>query len=73
MRINCVDWQERISIDPLVCHGEACIKGTRIPVSVVLDNLAAGAELPELFKSYPSLTRQDVEAAIAFKADAAGQ
>ena len=37
-----MDWQERISVDPLICHGRACIKGTRVPASAVLDNLAAG-------------------------------
>ena len=41
-----MDWRERISADPKVCHGKACIKGTRIMVSIVLDNLAAG-ETPE--------------------------
>ena len=35
-------WKDRISIDPNICHGKACIKGTRIMVSVILDNLAAG-------------------------------
>ena len=37
-----MDWHERISIDPNICHGQACIKGTRVMVSVILDNLAAG-------------------------------
>ena len=41
-----MDWRERISVNPNVCHGKACIKGTRVMVSVVLDNLAAG-ETPE--------------------------
>ena len=38
------DWQDRISINPRVLHGRACIRGTRIPVSVVLDNVAAGLD-----------------------------
>jgi len=63
-----MDWQERISVDPTVCHGQACIKGTRIMASVVLDNLAAGVELEEVLKSYPSLTEEDVQAAIAYAA-----
>ena len=58
-----MDWQERISVDPLVCHGKACIKGTRIMVSVVLDNLAAGVSPEEILRSYPSLSPQDVQAA----------
>ncbi len=66
-----MDWRERITVDPNVCHGKACIKGTRVMVSVVLDNLAAGLELEEITNSYPSLTREDVQAAIAYAADLA--
>ena len=66
-----MDWQEQISVDPLVCHGKACIKGTRIMVSVVLDNLAAGVSPEEILKSYPSLSPQDVQAAIAYAAELA--
>ena len=61
-----MDWQERISTDPRICHGKACIKGTRIMVSVVLDNLAAGVSTEEILKSYPSLAQEDVQAAIAY-------
>jgi len=66
-----MDWRERISVDPLVCHGKACIKGTRIMVSVVLDNLAAGVDTEEILKSYPSLTPVDIQAAIAYAAELA--
>jgi len=66
-----MNWQERISVDPLVCHGKACIKGTRIMVSVVLDNLAAGVSPEEILTSYPSLSLQDVQAAIAYAAELA--
>jgi uncharacterized protein (DUF433 family) len=62
---------ERISVDPLVCHGKACIKGTRIMVSVILDNLAAGVSQEEILKSYPSLTPEDIQAAIAYAAELA--
>jgi len=65
------DWRDFITADPEVCHGKPCIKGTRIMVSVVLDNLAAGVTLDELLKSYPSLTREAVQAAIAYAADLA--
>jgi len=41
-------WQERITINPAVCHGKACIRGTRVMVSVILDNFAAGVHLPGL-------------------------
>lgn len=59
----------RISTDPLICHGKACIKGTRIMVSVVLDNLAAGVSFDEIIKSYPSLTVEDIKAAIGYAAE----
>lgn len=64
-----MDWRERISVDPLMCHGKACIKGTRIMVSVILDNLAAGLTESELLKSYPSLMIEDIKAAIAYAAE----
>ena len=64
-------WQERISADPGVCHGAACIRGTRIMVSIVLDNLAAGLSVDEILASYPTLKAEDVQAAIAYAADLA--
>ena len=66
-----MDWRERVTVDPAVCHGQACIKGTRIMVAVVLDNLAAGVETDEILRSYPSLTGEDVHAAMAYAADLA--
>ena len=66
-----MDWRERISIDPAVCHGQACIKGTRIPVAVVLDNLAAGLSADEIVASYPALRVEDVRAATAYAAELA--
>jgi len=66
-----MDWQERISVDPLFCHGKACIKCTRIMVSVILDNLAAGVSPEEILRSYPSLSPQDIQAAIAYAAELA--
>jgi len=64
-------WQDHITVDPNVCHGQACIKGTRIMVSVVLDNLAAGQQADEIVQSYPSLTTEDVHAAVAYAAELA--
>ncbi len=64
-----MNWQEWITVDPYVCHGHACIKGTRIMVSVVLDNLAAGLSIEEVLKSYPSLTKEAVQAAIAYASE----
>jgi uncharacterized protein (DUF433 family) len=66
-----MNWRDRISVDPAVCHGQACIKGTRIMLSVVLDNLAAGIGTDELLKSYPTLTEADVQAALAYAAELA--
>lgn len=56
------DWRKRIAVDPLVCHGKACVRGTRIPVSVVLDNLADGESAESIVASYPTLSLEDVEA-----------
>ncbi len=64
-----MDWRERITVDPLVCHGKACIKGTRIMVSVILDNLAEGVSEEEILRSYPSLNPEDIKAAIAYAAE----
>lgn len=66
-----VDWRNLITADPKVCHGAPCIKGTRIMVSVVLDNLAAGLPVDEILASYPSLTREAIQATIAYAADLA--
>ncbi|MEX0852829.1 MAG: DUF433 domain-containing protein [Bauldia sp.] len=62
---------ERISIDPAVCGGRPCIRGTRIWVSLVLDLLADGISEPALLAEYPVLTHEDVLAAIAYGAEAA--
>jgi len=66
-----MDWSVHITVDANVCHGNACIKGTRIMVSVVLDNLAAGLSTEDILHSYPSLTRESVLAAISYAADLA--
>jgi len=63
------NWRERISIDPNVCFGKPCIKGTRIWVSLIVDNLAAGATVAEILEAYPSLEREDIQAALAFAAE----
>ena len=68
-----MDWKEHITVDPAICHGKACIKGTRIPVSVVLDNLAANITPEEILRAYPSLSREAITAALAYAADLAGE
>ena len=64
-----VDWREHVTVDPNVCHGQACIKGTRIMASVVLDNLASNVPQEEILRSYPSLTPEAIRAAIAYAAE----
>ncbi len=66
-----MDWRQHISVDPGVCHGKACIRGTRVMASVVLDNLAAGLTPDQILKEYPSLTADGIQAAIAYAADLA--
>ena len=66
-----MDWREHITVNPQVLHGKACIRGTRIPVAVVLANLADGLSAEEIVKSYPSLTVTDIQAALAYAADLA--
>jgi uncharacterized protein (DUF433 family) len=60
------DWRERISRDPEVCHGQACIKGTRMMVSAILDNLAANRSVEQIVASYPTIGPEDVAAAIEY-------
>jgi uncharacterized protein (DUF433 family) len=63
------NWRERITVDPNICHGKACIRGTRVMVSVVLDNVAAGVPRDDILTSYPSLQPADIEAALAYAAE----
>ncbi|MHB0981641.1 MAG: DUF433 domain-containing protein [Thermoleophilia bacterium] len=62
---------ERITADPHTCHGKARIRGTRIPVAVILDNLAVGLSAEEILAEYPSLRVEDIRAAMAYAADIA--
>lgn len=64
-------WQDHISVNPEVVHGKACVGGTRIPVAVVLANLAAGLTPDEIIRSYPGLTPEMIQAALAYAADLA--
>jgi uncharacterized protein (DUF433 family) len=66
-----MDWRHQITVNPNVCHGQACVAGTRILVSVVLDNLATGIPEAEIIKSYPRLTPEAIQACIAYAADLA--
>ena len=64
-----MNWRDYIVVDPAICHGRATIKGTRVMVSVVLDNLAVGLSVDEILDSYPSLTYDSVRASIAYAAE----
>ena len=64
-------WQDYISVDPDVCHGKACIKGTRVMVTVILDNLAAGLDAGEIVESYPTVSREAVQATLLYAAELA--
>jgi uncharacterized protein (DUF433 family) len=60
---------DRISIDPEIMAGKSCIKGTRIPVELILEKLAAGMTYEEILADHPRLTREDILAALAFAHD----
>ena len=64
------DWRARIVIDPNIHHGVPCIKGTRVPVSVLIGSLAEGDAPTDILASYPHLTEEDLQAALKFAAEA---
>jgi uncharacterized protein (DUF433 family) len=66
-----MNWREHISVDPQVCHGKPCVSGTRVMVSVILDNLAAGQSVDEILVSYPTVTAEAVRATLAYAAELA--
>ncbi len=66
-----MNWRDYITVDPNVCHGKACIRNTRVMVSVVLDNVAAGLTPDEIVRSYPSLSHEAVQAAVTYAAELA--
>mgnify|MGYP002777323354 CR=1 FL=1 len=66
-----MNWQPYITTDPNVLHGTICFAGTRIPVSVVLDNLADGATHSQILAQYPTLRVEHLNAALGFAADLA--
>lgn len=64
-----MNWRDRIEARPDVCHGKPCIRGTRIMVSVILDNLAEGLSPQEIVAEYPPLASEDVQAAVGYAAE----
>lgn len=63
-------WRDRISTDPAVHHGDPCIRGTRVPVSVIVGSVADGDSVDVILRAYPQLTHADVQAALKFAAEA---
>jgi uncharacterized protein (DUF433 family) len=70
MRIN---WQKYIAIDPDIHHGEPCIKGTRVPVSIIVGSMADGMTFDEILEAYPQLKRESIQAALAYAAEVVRQ
>lgn len=66
-----VDWRDLLTSDPHICNGQLCAKGTRVPVTIILNSLAEGANREEVLRSYPSLKREHLDAAIAYAAELA--
>jgi uncharacterized protein (DUF433 family) len=71
--MNRIEWQERVIIDPDVHHGDPCIKGTRIPVAIIIGSLADGMTIEDIVEAYPQLTDYDVRAALAYAAEIMSQ
>lgn len=68
-----MNWRDHITVDPKICHGKACISGTRVLVATVLDNLAAGMDADEIERSYPSVSREAVRAVLSYAAALANE
>lgn len=64
-----IAWQDRIVITPDLHHGDPCIRGTRIPVAVIVGSLADGMTPREIREAYPQLADEDIQAALAYAAD----
>ncbi|MCY3410156.1 MAG: DUF433 domain-containing protein [Candidatus Heimdallarchaeota archaeon] len=61
-----MNWQDHLSSDPNICGGQICVKGTRVMISVILDNLADGMSIDEILEEYPTLNRDGIMAAIKY-------
>jgi len=62
-------WQERIVVDPGIHHGDPCIKGTRVPVTIVVGSLADGLSFDDIRAAYPQIANEDIYAALAYAAE----
>jgi len=66
-----LDWRQYLDSNPGVFGGQLCVRGTRIPVTVILDSVAEGSSRDEILKSYPSLSAHHIDAALAYAAELA--
>jgi uncharacterized protein (DUF433 family) len=64
------DWRQRITVDPAIHHGDACVAGTRVPVSVIVGSVAEGDTWEQILASYPQLKREDIQASLLYAAEA---
>ena len=69
MKTKPIDYRKHITSDPLVCHGQPCIRGTRIMASTILGALGAGASYDEVVREYPPTTKEDIRACLLFAAE----
>lgn len=67
--MNRINWRDYIVIDPEIHHGDPCIKGTRIPVSTIIGSLADGMPVDDVLSTFPQLTSNDIQAALAYAAE----
>lgn len=66
-----IDWHEYIVVDPEIHHGEPCIKGTRVSVTMIVKSVKDGMSLDEIIKEYPQLNEESIQAALAYESDMA--
>lgn len=66
-------WQDYISSSPEICHGKACVTGTRVMVTIILDSLAEGLGVEEIVENYPSVSREAVQATLLYAAELANE
>ncbi len=66
-----IDWRQHLTSDPQICHRQLCVRGTRVLVTNILDSLAEGSGREEILRSYPSLSPEHIDAAIAYAAELA--
>lgn len=64
-----INWKERVTVDPALHHGDPCITGTRIPVTMIVGSLADGMTPEEILDAYPQLSAADIQAALAYAAE----